>query len=142
MNTLETLYSALINYLGVPAIIVIVVCVASLLKNRANEESNTAATKKERQLWRDTANALGMLETIGKNYVAGLDKTQATNSEKQKAATAQLQLFADNHNIPVSTEYLHGIIESKVNDLRAKQGIAQNGSSDNNNQTVVITDEK
>ena len=137
-----TIINALINYIGVPAIIVAIVYGASILKNKANQQASDAPTKKERALWKDSANALEMLETIGKNYVAGLDKTQATNSEKQKAATAQLQLFADNHSIPVSTEYLHGIIESKVNDLRAKQGIAQNGSSDNNNQTVVITDEK
>lgn len=138
-----TIINALINYIGVPAIIVAIVYGASILKNKANQQATDAPTKKERALWKDSANALEMLETIGKNYVAGLDKVDAPNSEKRKQAQVQLQAYADQHHIPVDTDYIQGLIESKVNDLRAKQGMAvSNQSSSPEGQTVIISDKK
>lgn len=136
-----TIINALINYIGVPAIIVAIVYGASILKNKANQQATDAPTKKERALWKDSANALEMLETIGKNYVAGLDKVDAPNSEKRKQAQVQLQAYADEHHIPVDTAYIQGLVESKVNDLRAKQGMANSNNNDNG-QTVTISSQQ
>lgn len=123
----------LINYVGASALLIVAIAVVDYAKNYVTAKISSAPTAKQRKMWTASADALSALDMIGKSAVAYLDKQSApSNSEKQAYAQAKLQAYADKHNIPVSAEYLHGIIESQVNDLRAKQG--------NNKQTVTITD--
>lgn len=124
----------LINYIGASAIVIIAVALIGYAKDFVSAKIKSAPTAKERKLWSASESALSALDMIGKNAVAYLDKQDApSNSEKQAYAQAKLQAYANKHNIPVSTEYLHGIIESQVNDLRAKQ-------QSKGTQSVTITD--
>lgn len=136
MQIINELYNAV----GTVAVFTIIYFVIKQLRSKTQEESTVAPTAKQRKLWSDASNALEVLETVAKNYVAGLDKVDAPNSEKRKQAQVQLQAYADEHHIPVDTAYIQGLVESKVNDLRAKQGMANNNND--NGQTVTIQSEQ
>lgn len=137
MQIINELYNAI----GTVAVFTVIYFVIKQLRSKAQEESTVAPTAKQRKLWSDASNALEVLETVAKNYVAGLDKVDAPNSEKRKQAQVQLQAYADEHHIPVDTAYIQGLVESKVNDLRAKQGMA-NGNNNDNGQTVTISSQQ
>lgn len=130
-----------VNVVGYPALVVIVGYFVRQARNKAQEESTVAPTAKQRKLWSDASNALEVLETVAKNYVAGLDKVDAPNSEKRKQAQVQLQAYADEHHIPVDVDYINGLVESKVNALRATQGLASGNTTDNG-QTVTISSQQ
>ena len=135
------IFNDLYNAIGTVAVFTIIYFVIKQLRSKAQEESTVAPTAKQRKLWSDASNALEVLETVAKNYVAGLDKVDAPNSEKRKQAQVQLQAYADEHHIPVDTAYIQGLVESKVNDLRAKQGMAS-GNTNDNGQTVTISSQQ
>lgn len=136
MQILNDLYNAV----GTVAVFTVIYFGIKALRNKTQEESTVAPTAKQRKLWADASNALGILETVAKNYVAGLDKVDAPNSEKRKQAQVQLQAYADEHHIPVDVDYINGLVESKVNALRASQGLANNSSD--NGQTVTVSSEQ
>lgn len=129
------------NAIGTVAVFTIIYFVIKQLRSKAQEESTVAPTAKQRKLWSDASNALEVLETVAKNYVAGLDKVDAPNSEKRKQAQVQLQAYADEHHIPVDVDYINGLVESKVNALRATQGLASGNTTDNG-QTVTISSQQ
>ena len=137
MQILNDLYNAV----GTVAVFTVIYFVVKQLRSKAQEESSVAPTAKQRKLWSDASNALEVLETVAKNYVAGLDKVDAPNSEKRKQAQVQLQAYADEHHIPVDVDYINGLVESKVNALRATQGIASGNTTDNG-QTVTISSQQ
>lgn len=137
MQIFNEIYTAL----GSAAVLTVVYFGIQKLKAKTQEESTVAPTAKQRKLWSDASNALGILETVAKNYVAGLDKVDAPNSEKRKQAQVQLQAYADEHHIPVDVDYINGLVESKVNALRATQGIAS-GTNTDNGQTVTISSQQ
>ncbi|CAI2699268.1 hypothetical protein AKUA2103_PHAGE100600 (plasmid) [Apilactobacillus kunkeei] len=131
----------LYNAIGTVAVFTVIYFVIKQLRSKAQEESTVAPTAKQRKLWSDASNALEVLETVAKNYVAGLDKVDAPNSEKRKQAQVQLQAYADEHHIPVDVDYINGLVESKVNALRATQGLASGNTTDNG-QTVTISSQQ
>lgn len=131
MQILNEVYNAV----GTVAVFTVIYFGIKTLRNKTQEESTVAPTAKQRKLWSDASNALEVLETVAKNYVAGLDKVDAPNSEKRKQAQVQLQAYADEHHIPVDVDYINGLVESKVNALRATQGLASTDSG----QTVTIS---
>lgn len=135
------IFSELYNAIGTVAVFTIIYFVIKQLRSKAQEESTVAPTAKQRKLWSDASNALEVLETVAKNYVAGLDKVDAPNSEKRKQAQVQLQAYADEHHIPVDVDYINGLVESKVNALRATQGLASGNTTDNG-QTVTISSQQ
>lgn len=135
------IFSELYNAIGTVAVFTIIYFVIKQLRSKAQEESTVAPTAKQRKLWSDASNALEVLETVAKNYVAGLDKVDAPNSEKRKQAQVQLQAYANEHHIPVDVDYINGLVESKVNALRATQGIAS-GTNTDNGQTVTISSQQ
>lgn len=135
------IFNELYNAVGTVAFVTVIYFGIKTLRNKAQEESTVAPTAKQRKLWSDASNALGILETVAKNYVAGLDKVDAPNSEKRKQAQVQLQAYADEHHIPVDVDYINGLVESKVNALRATQGIAS-GTNTDNGQTVTISSQQ
>lgn len=137
MQILNDLYNAI----GTVAVFTVIYFVIKQLRSKAQEESTVAPTAKQRRLWSDASNALEVLETVAKNYVAGLDKVDAPNSEKRKQAQVQLQAYADEHHIPVDIDYINGLVESKVNALRATQGLASGNTTDNG-QTVTISSQQ
>lgn len=137
MQIINELYNAI----GTVAVFTIIYFVIKQLRSKAQEESTVAPTAKQRKLWSDASNALEVLETVAKNYVAGLDKVDAPNSEKRKQAQVQLQAYADEHHIPVDVDYINGLVESKVNALRATQGLASGNNTDNG-QTVTISSQQ
>lgn len=137
MQIINELYNAI----GTVAVFTIIYFVIKQLRSKAQEESTVAPTAKQRKLWSDASNALEVLETVAKNYVAGLDKVDAPNSEKRKQAQVQLQAYADEHHIPVDVDYINGLVESKVNALRATQGLASGNTTDNG-QTVTISSQQ
>lgn len=137
MQIINELYNAI----GTVALFTIIYFVIKQLRSKAQEESTVAPTAKQRKLWSDASNALEVLETVAKNYVAGLDKVDAPNSEKRKQAQVQLQAYADEHHIPVDVDYINGLVESKVNALRATQGLASGNTTDNG-QTVTISSQQ
>lgn len=137
MQILNDLYNAI----GTVAVFTVIYFVVKQLRSKAQEESTVAPTAKQRKLWSDASNALEVLETVAKNYVAGLDKVDAPNSEKRKQAQVQLQAYADEHHIPVDVDYINGLVESKVNALRATQGLASGNTTDNG-QTVTISSQQ
>lgn len=137
MQILNDLYNAI----GTVALFTVIYFVVKQLRSKAQEESTVAPTAKQRKLWSDASNALEVLETVAKNYVAGLDKVDAPNSEKRKQAQVQLQAYADEHHIPVDVDYINGLVESKVNALRATQGLASGNTTDNG-QTVTISSQQ
>lgn len=137
MQILNDLYNAI----GTVAVFTVIYFVIKQLRSKAQEESTVAPTAKQRKLWSDASNALEVLETVAKNYVAGLDKVDAPNSEKRKQAQVQLQAYADEHHIPVDVDYINGLVESKVNALRATQGLASGNTTDNG-QTVTISSQQ
>lgn len=134
MQILNEVYNAV----GTVAVFTVIYFGIKTLRNKTQEESTVAPTAKQRKLWSDASNALEVLETVAKNYVAGLDKVDAPNSEKRKQAQVQLQAYADEHHIPVDVDYINGLVESKVNALRATQGLAS-GTTTDNGQTVTIS---
>lgn len=135
------IFNEIYTSLGAAAVLTVVYFGIQKLKAKTQEESTVAPTAKQRKLWSDASNALGVLETVAKNYVAGLDKVDAPNSEKRKQAQVQLQAYADEHHIPVDVDYINGLVESKVNALRATQGIAS-GTNTDNGQTVTISSQQ
>lgn len=135
------IFNELYNAIGTVAVFTIIYFVIKQLRSKAQEESTVAPTAKQRKLWSDASNALEVLETVAKNYVAGLDKVDAPNSEKRKQAQVQLQAYADEHHIPVDVDYINGLVESKVNALRATQGLASGNTTDNG-QTVTISSQQ
>lgn len=135
------IFNEIYTSLGAAAVLTVVYFGIQKLKAKTQEESTVAPTAKQRKLWSDASNALGILETVAKNYVAGLDKVDAPNSEKRKQAQVQLQAYADEHHIPVDVDYINGLVESKVNALRATQGIAS-GTNTDNGQTVTISSQQ
>lgn len=135
------IFNDLYNAIGTVAVFTIIYFVIKQLRSKAQEESTVAPTAKQRKLWSDASNALEVLETVAKNYVAGLDKVDAPNSEKRKQAQVQLQAYADEHHIPVDVDYINGLVESKVNALRATQGLASGNTTDNG-QTVTISSQQ
>lgn len=135
------IFNELYNAIGTVAVFTVIYFVIKQLRSKAQEESTVAPTAKQRKLWSDASNALGILETVAKNYVAGLDKVDAPNSEKRKQAQVQLQAYADEHHIPVDVDYINGLVESKVNALRATQGLASGNTTDNG-QTVTISSQQ
>lgn len=135
------IFSELYNAIGTVAVFTIIYFVIKQLRSKTQEESTVAPTAKQRKLWSDASNALEVLETVAKNYVAGLDKVDAPNSEKRKQAQVQLQAYADEHHIPVDVDYINGLVESKVNALRATQGLASGNNTDNG-QTVTISSQQ
>lgn len=135
------IFNEIYTSLGAAAVLTVVYFGIQKLKAKTQEESTVAPTAKQRKLWSDASNALGILETVAKNYVAGLDKVDAPNSEKRKQAQIQLQAYADEHHIPVDVDYINGLVESKVNALRATQGIAS-GTNTDNGQTVTISSQQ
>lgn len=135
------IFSELYNAIGTVAVFTIIYFVIKQLRSKTQEESTVAPTAKQRKLWSDASNALEVLETVAKNYVAGLDKVDAPNSEKRKQAQVQLQAYADEHHIPVDVDYINGLVESKVNALRATQGLASGNTTDNG-QTVTISSQQ
>lgn len=137
MQIINELYNAI----GTVAVFTVIYFVIKQLRSKAQEESTVAPTAKQRKLWSDASNALEVLETVAKNYVAGLDKVDAPNSEKRKQAQVQLQAYADEHHIPVDVDYINGLVESKVNALRATQGLASGNTTDNG-QTVTISSQQ
>lgn len=137
MQILNDLYNAV----GTVAVFTVIYFGIKTLRAKTQEESTVAPTAKQRKLWSDASNALGILETVAKNYVAGLDKVDAPNSEKRKQAQVQLQAYADEHHIPVDVDYINGLVESKVNALRATQGLASGNTTDNG-QTVTISSQQ
>lgn len=137
MQILNDLYNAI----GTVAVFTVIYFAIKTLRAKTQEESTVAPTAKQRKLWSDASNALGILETVAKNYVAGLDKVDAPNSEKRKQAQVQLQAYADEHHIPVDVDYINGLVESKVNALRATQGLASGNTTDNG-QTVTISSQQ
>lgn len=137
MQIINELYNAI----GTVAVFTVIYFVIKQLRSKAQEESTVAPTAKQRKLWSDASNALEVLETVAKNYVAGLDKVDAPNSEKRKQAQVQLQAYADEHHIPVDVDYINGLVESKVNALRATQGLAI-GTTTDNGQTVTISSQQ
>ncbi|MBC6389212.1 hypothetical protein ERK14_06640 [Lactobacillus kunkeei] len=137
MQIINDLYNAI----GTVAVFTVIYFVVKQLRSKAQEESTVAPTAKQRKLWSDASNALEVLETVAKNYVAGLDKVDAPNSEKRKQAQVQLQAYADEHHIPVDVDYINGLVESKVNALRATQGLASGNTTDNG-QTVTISSQQ
>lgn len=137
MQIINDLYNAI----GTVAVFTVIYFVIKQLRSKAQEESTVAPTAKQRKLWSDASNALEVLETVAKNYVAGLDKVDAPNSEKRKQAQVQLQAYADEHHIPVDVDYINGLVESKVNALRATQGLASGNTTDNG-QTVTISSQQ
>lgn len=137
MQIINDLYNAI----GTVAVFTVIYFVVKQLRSKAQEESTVAPTAKQRKLWSDASNALEVLETVAKNYVAGLDKVDAPNSEKRKQAQVQLQAYADEHHIPVDVDYINGLVESKVNSLRATQGLASGNTTDNG-QTVTISSQQ
>lgn len=137
MQIINDLYNAI----GTVAVFTVIYFVVKQLRSKAQEESTVAPTAKQRKLWSDASNALEVLETVAKNYVAGLDKVDAPNSEKRKQAQVQLQAYADEHHIPVDVDYINGLVESKVNALRATQGLAS-GNNTENGQTVTISSQQ
>lgn len=137
MQIINELYNAI----GTVAVFTVIYFVIKQLRSKAQEESTVAPTAKQRKLWSDASNALEVLETVAKNYVAGLDKVDAPNSEKRKQAQVQLQAYADEHHIPVDVDYINGLVESKVNALRATQGLASGNNTDTG-QTVTISSQQ
>lgn len=137
MQILNYLYNAV----GTVAVFTVIYFGIKTLRAKTQEESTVAPTAKQRKLWSDASNALEVLETVAKNYVAGLDKVDAPNSEKRKQAQVQLQAYADEHHIPVDVDYINGLVESKVNALRATQGLAS-GNTTGNGQTVTISSQQ
>ena len=137
MQILNDLYNAV----GTVAVFTVIYFGIKTLRAKTQEESTVAPTAKQRKLWSDASNALEVLETVAKNYVAGLDKVDAPNSEKRKQAQVQLQAYADEHHIPVDVDYINGLVESKVNALRATQGLASGNTTDNG-QTVTISSQQ
>lgn len=137
MQILNDLYNAV----GTVAVFTVIYFGIKTLRNKTQEESTVAPTAKQRKLWSDASNALEVLETVAKNYVAGLDKVDAPNSEKRKQAQVQLQAYADEHHIPVDVDYINGLVESKVNALRATQGLASGNNTDNG-QTVTVSSQQ
>ena len=137
MQILNDLYNAI----GTVAVFTVIYFGIKALRNKTQQESTVAPTAKQRKLWSDASNALEVLETVAKNYVAGLDKVDAPNSEKRKQAQVQLQAYADEHHIPVDVDYINGLVESKVNALRATQGLASGNTTDNG-QTVTISSQQ
>ncbi|CAI2679324.1 hypothetical protein AKUH3B102A_PHAGE100610 (plasmid) [Apilactobacillus kunkeei] len=135
------IFNDLYNAIGTVAVFTVIYFVIKQLRSKAQEESTVAPTAKQRRLWSDASNALEVLETVAKNYVAGLDKVDAPNSEKRKQAQVQLQAYADEHHIPVDVDYINGLVESKVNALRATQGLASGNTTDNG-QTVTISSQQ
>ncbi|MCK8626589.1 hypothetical protein [Apilactobacillus kunkeei] len=135
------IFNELYNAIGTVAVFTIIYFVIKQLRSKTQEESTVAPTAKQRKLWSDASNALEVLETVAKNYVAGLDKVDAPNSEKRKQAQVQLQAYADEHHIPVDVDYINGLVESKVNALRATQGLASGNNTDNG-QTVTISSQQ
>lgn len=135
------IFNELYNAIGTVAVFTIIYFVIKQLRSKTQEESTVAPTAKQRKLWSDASNALEVLETVAKNYVAGLDKVDAPNSEKRKQAQVQLQAYADEHHIPVDVDYINGLVESKVNALRATQGLASGNTTDNG-QTVTISSQQ
>lgn len=135
------IFNDLYNAIGTVAVFTVIYFVVKQLRSKAQEESTVAPTAKQRKLWSDASNALEVLETVAKNYVAGLDKVDAPNSEKRKQAQVQLQAYADEHHIPVDVDYINGLVESKVNALRATQGLASGNTTDNG-QTVTISSQQ
>lgn len=135
------IFNELYNAIGTVAVFTVIYFVIKQLRSKAQEESTVAPTAKQRKLWSDASNALEVLETVAKNYVAGLDKVDAPNSEKRKQAQVQLQAYADEHHIPVDVDYINGLVESKVNALRATQGLASGNTTDNG-QTVTISSQQ
>lgn len=135
------IFNEIYTSLGAAAVLTVVYFGIQKLKAKTQEESTVAPTAKQRRLWSDASNALGILETVAKNYVAGLDKVDAPNSEKRKQAQVQLQAYADEHHIPVDVDYINGLVESKVNALRATQGLASGNTTDNG-QTVTISSQQ
>lgn len=135
------IFNELYNAIGTVAVFTIIYFAIKQLRSKAQEESTVAPTAKQRKLWSDASNALEVLETVAKNYVAGLDKVDAPNSEKRKQAQVQLQAYADEHHIPVDVDYINGLVESKVNALRATQGLASGNNTDNG-QTVTISSQQ
>lgn len=135
------IFNDLYNAIGTVAVFTVIYFVIKQLRSKAQEESTVAPTAKQRKLWSDASNALEVLETVAKNYVAGLDKVDAPNSEKRKQAQVQLQAYADEHHIPVDVDYINGLVESKVNALRATQGLASGNTTDNG-QTVTISSQQ
>lgn len=135
------IFNEFYNAIGTVAVFTVIYFVIKQLRSKAQEESTVAPTAKQRKLWSDASNALEVLETVAKNYVAGLDKVDAPNSEKRKQAQVQLQAYADEHHIPVDVDYINGLVESKVNSLRATQGLASGNTTDNG-QTVTISSQQ
>lgn len=135
------IFNELYNAVGTVALVTVIYFGIKTLRAKTQEESTVAPTAKQRKLWSDASNALGILETVAKNYVAGLDKVDAPNSEKRKQAQVQLQAYADEHHIPVDVDYINGLVESKVNALRATQGLASGNTTDNG-QTVTISSQQ
>lgn len=135
------IFNEIYTSLGAAAVLTVVYFGIQKLKAKTQEESTVAPTAKQRRLWSDASNALGILETVAKNYVAGLDKVDAPKSEKRKQAQVQLQAYADEHHIPVDVDYINGLVESKVNALRATQGLASGNTTDNG-QTVTISSQQ
>lgn len=137
------IFNELYNAIGTVAVFTVIYFAIKQLRSKAQEESTVAPTAKQRKLWSDASNALEVLETVAKNYVAGLDKVDAPNSEKRKQAQVQLQAYADEHHIPVDVDYINGLVESKVNALRATQGLASgNNNNTDNGQTVTISSQQ
>ncbi|CAI2680429.1 hypothetical protein AKUH3B103M_PHAGE100630 (plasmid) [Apilactobacillus kunkeei] len=135
------IFNELYNAIGTVAVFTVIYFVVKQLRSKTQEESTVAPTANQRRLWSDASNALEVLETVAKNYVAGLDKVDAPNSEKRKQAQVQLQAYADEHHIPVDVDYINGLVESKVNALRATQGLASGNTTDNG-QTVTISSQQ
>lgn len=132
MDKIQAVYDAL----GTVAIGFLIYMALGKAKKETSDMANKETNPTKKVILQDSSVVFSTLESLAKVYVAGLDNSSAPNVEKQAAATQKLQAFVNSKGLNVSVPYLRNLVDSQVNDLRAKQGMAQQSS--NAGQSVTV----
>lgn len=144
-------FTEIVNIVGVAGVLVVLFYLLSILKKSLDDKaSHTTGT--EHQVYQTASNSVGLLQNIIKFSVARVDGDPTPSNEKKEEAIREAQKYADEHNINVPVNLLSGMVESAVNDLRAKQGLPlpsanttvqpaqtpENNLADNNDQKQPV----